>query len=309
MNKFDALVDSFLIEARGQPTLPKYTTLQKFAIMLWGGLGYLDANYPDSIPNESTALKTIMPDIEEYIDLKSAQDSDADDIGEWFMEGAPKNGKQYFSKNLFYSLLDSAQTTLTEPLTVRKFFTNKNEYATNEKAMARLARDKNRYGSWTTQEVDNYFGNAKNEAMVEVTMPVGSKVILADGLADVGEVIIKSGEILAAMNYKPNIKKSVSAKTTDTAAKTSKSISGSTTPFINRKIDLNPDERSNLDSIIDFYNKSIKRTGSKKQTEQSTNLWTLNKFIKGKRVSMDFIEAIKAEFKKFGIAYRIQNYE
>ena len=155
-----------------------YSDLQKAMIMSWGRILYLGyKQLPIGKGNKSELLK----EIKFY--FKAIEDGDEDEIldfEEWFQEGCPvkENGVRTFllTKDLLDEIFQSCETEISEPLVVAKF--------------GKRTSTAERWTSVTTDintDVYNRLGD-KNV----YTLPVGTKVIFTNDLADKDEIIINN---------------------------------------------------------------------------------------------------------------------
>ena len=152
-----------------------YTKLQFAMIKAWGGLLYLDYN---QLPNGQGNLDAISSDIDEYLNAVKQDDIDAvADFEEWFQEGAKKGGKVHPTKQAFDKVMHTAERALDTELVVYKT-------GDGDRTTARWISTTTRKGAYQD------YGN---ETMY--TLPKGTKVIFADGIADDDEVIIHTSEL------------------------------------------------------------------------------------------------------------------
>lgn len=158
------------VQALEQAALKSYTPEQRAALQLWGDTMYLDQH---ALPSGPGNLRGLANDFAEYSTARSAGDSEsASDLAEWFAEGASKGRVPHLTREAYDSLLQGAERTLTEPLTV---YRSGSTYP----------------GGWssTTLQKGAYEHLGPETAY---TLPAGSPVIFASGLADKGEVIVRA---------------------------------------------------------------------------------------------------------------------
>ena len=162
----------FLQEGRVQ----SYTPLQRFFIMCWGKLLYLDYERLPAGNDESKnpELKRIMS---EYDDL----DDDAlEEMDEWIGEGGSMNGGRIhlFSKATVDAVLKSAQHKAGESFTLYRFDHTPNKLRPN---------------SWISlSRRDHGYDGVRSEYSMKPT----DLIIDADELADNDEVIVSTNVLI-----------------------------------------------------------------------------------------------------------------
>lgn len=152
-----------------------YSKLQFAMIRAWGGVLYLDY---DQLPSGPGNLAAISGDIEEYLNAVKQDDEDTvAEFEEWFQEGAKKGGKAYLTKQAFDTVMHTAERALDKELVVYKT-------GNGDRSKARWISTTTRKGAY-----QDYGAEAS------YTLPKGTKVIFADGIADNDEVIIHTSEL------------------------------------------------------------------------------------------------------------------
>jgi hypothetical protein len=152
-----------------------YDKFQYAMIKMWGGVLYLDYEY---LPRGQGNIKNLEAEVNEYLDAHKRNDLESvQDLEEWFQDGAKRNGKVFFTQDMLDDVLHSAETAITAPITV---------YKSGEKT------HKNDRWISTTLDSDQYKHMGKEQ---KYDLPVGTKVVFADGIADKNEVIIHTSEL------------------------------------------------------------------------------------------------------------------
>ena len=158
-----------------QPKM-NYSELQRFMIIAWGELLYLDY---DSLPN-GTLSEDRRRELEIEVHEFMSSSDDIDDIGEWIAEGMPMRdpaNKRYYllPKTIVDEVLESAETVLTDDLIVYK-----------------TGNGKLQSHRWISTTMNKGAYSFINGEEVQYTLRPGDKVIFANGLADRNEVILNS---------------------------------------------------------------------------------------------------------------------
>ena len=152
-----------------------YSKIQFAAIRLWGGVLYLDY---DSLPLGQGNLDQFSVEVNDYLSALKSNDEDAIvEFEEWCQEGAKKGGKSLLTKQVFDSILHSAERTIDKEIVI--FKSGKKNHTSDRWISTTLA--KGRYSDLGDEQ--------------QYTLPVGTKVIFADGIADEDEVIIHTSKL------------------------------------------------------------------------------------------------------------------
>jgi hypothetical protein len=157
-----------------------YNLLQWGCIKLWGGVLYLDYPHLPRGPGNLSFVENAFRDLAR--DVKEGNDEEVDDFNEWAQEGMKTKGNKApnLTKELYDKIMRTAERETTKPLTLHregKIFDN----------------------GWTSTSLTSRKAGVGDSGTEQHTfeIPVGTKVIFADGIADKDEVIVDSAILKA----------------------------------------------------------------------------------------------------------------
>lgn len=166
---------NFLAESSNFSNKFGYDSNQFTMIKLWGALLYLGY---DNLPGGPGYLNELKPHLLKYLQaLEDEDDDEREELNDWFDEGAKMNGKALLTKNLVDKVFHSCEKEIDEELIVYK----SGEKTHKDDRWISTSTKKGQYKSYGPE--------------VEYKLPIGTKVIFADGIADKNEVIINTSEL------------------------------------------------------------------------------------------------------------------
>ena len=164
-----------------------YNKVQKFIIMSWGAILYLDYL---SLPNGKSTIgsRQLMDLADEYMEAKEEDDEDKlTELDEWINEGCPmKDGTKLLTRQTVDAVLTSAQHPAGKKLTL---------YRTTD-AHDHDQMKPNLWVSTTTDKYAHYQGDNKMIFEIEPS----DLVIDAHSLADDNEYIVSTNTLLKRKN-------------------------------------------------------------------------------------------------------------
>ena len=155
----------------------KLNDAQKCAVILWGGLMYLNVDHLPSGRGDMGAIKEAGADLLRL----GPNNEEYEAIIEWLGGGAFFRGTHALTKELYNKIMVSAQTKLKKPIRVYKTGLNG------------VIKPNDRFGSWATKP-GMYKNSGNNEE--SIVLDAGCPVIFTGDLADKHEIIVNFKDVV-----------------------------------------------------------------------------------------------------------------